>query len=408
MTIFLCFLVAMLEGFDIQAVGLVGPHIAKIAKLDRGQLGAVFAASNVGLAIGAAFGGWLADKIGRKPVLVFAALMFGLMTLATLAAGDYGSFLIVRVLTGFGLGAAMPNLIAIATEVSPPGGHVRATTTIFCAIPFGSSLSAVYVANMPAQFDWRSVFVIGGVAPLIIAGLIFGLLRETRSARSTDTSETPGRVGVLALFTEGRGLSTALVWVAFFFTMLLLYIMSNWLPIMAADRGLSRPLDLSVGGVRVGLNPTFAFTLSGVAGALIYGQLIDRLGFRLPTLLAYIAAFVGLIGLAYAKELGPMLVCSAVIGFFLLGAIYAFYGVVASYYSPEVRGVGAGFATAMGRVGSIVGPVIAGVMMARGMGVTQTIAAAAPAAVIAGAAVLLLSLRKPVTADGGFLRDAAP
>ena len=391
---FLCFLVAMLEGFDIQAIGLVGPRIAEIAKLDRSQLGLVFAASNFGLAFGAAFGGWLADKVGRKPVLIFSTIMFGLFTLATLAAADYSSFLIVRVLTGLGFGAAMPNLIAIATEVSPPGRHVRATTMIFCAIPLGSSVSAVYIANLPAYLDWRSIFVIGGAIPLVVAGLILFSMRETRPVGS---AETPKQTGVLTLFTEGRRLSTALVWIAFFFTMVLLYIMSNWLPIIAADKGLGKPLNVFIAGVRIGLNPTFAFTLSGVAGALLYGQIIDRLGFRMPTIVAYIAAFAALIGLAYATQLPLVLVYSGAIGFFLLGAMYAFYGVAASYYPAEVRGAGAGAATAIGRLGAIAGPILAGEMMARGMGVTATVAAAAPAAVIAGVAVFLLSLRKPAT-----------
>ncbi len=160
--ILLCFLVAMLEGFDIQAVGLVGKKLADIAHLGAAQLGLVFSMANAGLVVGAAAGGWLADRIGRKPVFVLSVVVFGVFTLATMTAVDYKSLLVVRALTGLGLGGAMPSMIAIAAELGGPKRGASTATTMFCGMPLGGAISSIFIANLPAHYDWRMIFVVGG------------------------------------------------------------------------------------------------------------------------------------------------------------------------------------------------------------------------------------------------------
>lgn len=390
----LCFLVAMLEGFDIQAIGLVAKKLAEIADLNSEELGFVFSMANVGLVIGAAFGGWLADKIGRKPVFLLSVIVFGVFTLATAFASDYASLMVVRVLTGFGLGAAMPNMMAIASEVSRPDRKATTATMIFCGMPVGGALSSIFVANLPAHFDWRAVFLVGGVVPLLVAVLILLLMRETRA---TPIAGAAPRAGIAnALFGEGRATATLLIWLMFFPTLMILYILLNWLPSFAADKGFAKPLEVTIAGLKIGLNANFTFNLASVAGALGLGAIADRVGFRWPVIAAYVGLLASLLGLAQAMELPAILTFAGLAGFFILGAQYALYGVSTAYYPAPVRGVGSGFAVAVGRVGAILGPIVAGMLLSHGFDANQTILALAPLAAIAGVAVFLLSLQKPV------------
>jgi AAHS family 3-hydroxyphenylpropionic acid transporter len=391
----LCFLVAMLEGFDIQAIGLVARKLAEVARLDPEQLGFVFSMANVGLVIGAAFGGWLADKIGRKPVFLLSVIVFGVFTLATTLASEYTILLIVRVLTGFGLGAALPNMMAIASEVSRPDRKATTATMIFCGMPLGGALSSIFVANLPADFDWRAVFVVGGIVPLVVAVLIFLFMRETRAASAAGAA---GQVSITrALFGDRRALPTLLIWLMFFPTLMILYILLNWLPSFAVDKGFAKPLDILLLGLKIGLNANFMFNFASVAGALIIGAITDRIGFRWPVILAYVGLLASLLGLAQAMELPMLLAYSGLAGFFILGAQYALYGVSTAFYPASVRGVGSGFAVAVGRIGAILGPIVAGMMLSHGFDANQTILALAPLAAIAGVAVFLLSFQTPAT-----------
>jgi AAHS family 3-hydroxyphenylpropionic acid transporter len=388
----ICFMVSMLEGFDIQAIGLVGANLATVAGLDKEQLGFVFAMANVGLVIGAAIGGWMADKVGRKPVFLAAVITFGLFTLATMYATDYNALLAVRVAVGLGLGAAMGNMVAIATEVAPPDRRVSTTTAIFCGFPVGGGISAIFIANLPSHYDWRTLFVIGGVLPLLLAVLIFFMMRETRSAKAAEQGKHSNVAQ--ALFGEGRALSTLLIWLIFFPTLMILYILLNWLPGFSADKGFAKPLLLMLGGLKIGVNASFVFNIVSVVGALTLGQLVDRMGFRWPVIVAFVGLFAGLIGLAQAMTLPMLLVFAGVAGFFLLGAQYALYSVGAVFYPDAVRGVGAGFAIGIGRIGAVFGPILAGVMLKNGIDANGTIMALVPFAVVAGVAVFLLSFHK--------------
>jgi len=149
----LCFLVAVLEGFDIQAMGVAAPRLAPQFGLDPKQMGWVFSISNIGLVIGASLGGWLADRTGRKPVLLGAVAMFGCFTLATAFAGNYHALLAVRFLAGLGFGAALPNMMAIAAEIGRPEKAALTAAAMFCDMPVGGRLSALVTQILPADFD---------------------------------------------------------------------------------------------------------------------------------------------------------------------------------------------------------------------------------------------------------------
>ncbi len=379
-TIALCFAVAVLEGFDIQAIGIAAPRLSGELGLAPGQMGLIFSISNIGIVIGAALGGRLADYVGRKPVFIGAVSAFGLFTLATAAAGSFQMLFAVRLLVGLGFGAALPNMMAVASEISRPERRTITAAAMFCGLPFGGGISAWLTQLMPPGTDWRVLFYIGGSLPLfIVPALYLGMVETLKRGAAEKKQSAPI---VAALFEQGRAAPTALLWLTFFPTLLILYLLLNWLPTLAAAQGLDGA---------AAPRASMAFNWGSIPGALIFGFLVDKLGPRWPLAAAYVALIASLILLAGADGLGPIVLFSGAAGLFLLGANYSLYGVAAGYYPTLVRGTGSGASVAVGRVGSVAGPLLAGALLSAGMSAQQVIYIMVPAAIIAGAAVVLLS-----------------
>jgi MFS transporter, AAHS family, 3-hydroxyphenylpropionic acid transporter len=386
LTIALCFAVAVLEGFDIQALGIVAPRVARDLGLTAADLGLVFAVGNIGIVMGAALGGVVADRVGRKPVLIAAVLTFGLFTLSTVIATGFATLFAARLLAGIGFGAALPTMMALAAEVAPE--HKRAVTTaaMFCGMPIGAGASGVFVGALSESVPWQAVFIAGGVLPLLLAPILALFLRETlqRAAPQTQHAEcAPSAWRVL--FSEGRAAPTLLLWAAFFPTLLILYLMLSWLPSLVAAKGFdtgAAPLSAVV------------FNFSAAAGAVVVSGLVDRFGVRWPLTLAYAGLVVALFALGAAESRTEFLLLSGLAGFCVLGANYSLYGVTTRFYPMVMRGVGSGASVAAGRLGSVVGPVIAGFWLSRGATGGEVIAHLAPLAIVAGGAVLWLVHRQ--------------
>jgi MFS transporter, AAHS family, 3-hydroxyphenylpropionic acid transporter len=379
LTIGLCLAVAVLEGFDIQAIGVVAPQLAPALGLSPDQMGWVFSISNIGLVLGASLGGWSADRFGRKPVLIGSVLIFGTFTLLTALAGNFGELFAARLLAGVGFGAALPNMMAIAAEISAPGSRATTAATMFCGMPLGGGIAALTIQLLPAGFDWRFIFVIGGLLPLLVAGALYAFMPETLAHRGQRSEARTPVMG--ALFGEGRAWPTLLLWVTFLPTLLMLYLFLNWLPTLVVANGLDRAIAPQA---------SLAFNFASVAGALTLGRLVDRFEARWPLSLAYGALIVVLLALAGARELVPILVLSGAAGFLLMGANFSLYGVAAAYYPAAVRGTGSGASIAVGRVGSISGPLVAGLLLGSGVSAGSVVQYLAPAAATACIAVFLL------------------
>jgi AAHS family 3-hydroxyphenylpropionic acid transporter len=376
----LCFLVAVLEGFDIQAMGVAAPRLAPQFGFDAQQMGWIFSISNIGLVIGASVGGWLADKSGRKLVLMGAVAAFGSFTLATAFAGSYEALLAVRFCAGLGFGAALPNLMAIASEISRPGKAASTAAVMFCGMPVGGGLAALTTQLLPAGFDWRTLFFIGGVLPILLIPALRWLMPETL-VRDPVNRRTRTPV-VHVLFADGRAAPTLLLWLAFLPTLLILYLFLNWLPTLVIAKGLA---------VTVAPRASMAFNFGSVAGALLLGALVDRFHFRWPLTFAYLALIVTLILLGASSSHAVVIALSGAVGFFLLGANYALYGVAPGYYPREIRGTGSGASIAVGRVGSIAGPLMAGLLMGGGTSATGVVQYMIPVAAVSLVAVFALS-----------------
>ena len=378
----LCFAVAIPEGYDLQAIGVAAPRLIPALHLAKAQTGWAFSASLFGLIIGAMIGGWLADRVGRKPVLVASVAAFGVFTLATMLSSDFPSLLLWRLTTGVGLGGALPNLIAMAREISSPQRRALTSSMMFAALPVGGAAAALF-ARYGAQ-GWRDIFLLGGVVPLGLAALVAWKLPETRRPGRADLGHrAPDRNTLSALFAEGRAAATLTLWTSFILTNIIVYLLLNWLPTLAVGKGL---------GPSAALFTSVGFNLGGIAGALLLALAVDRLGPRGPLAAGYGGLVAVMLVLSAAHGFVLIVLLSAAGGFLVLGVQYILYGMTPLYYAAETRGATAGAAVGVGRVGSILGPLVGGSLLGAGASAGGVALAMAPVALAAGGAVLLLTV----------------
>src|SRR5690606_24829632 len=246
-----------------------------------------------------------------------------------------------RLCAGLGFGAALPNMMAVASEISTPERRAVTAAAMFAGMPLGGGSSALLTQVLPPGFDWRVLFIVGGVFPLLLAPALHFFMVETLKRGETRKS----RVNAWhALFGEGRASPTLLLWLAFLPTLLILYLILNWLPTLVVAKGMERA---------VAPQASLLFNFGSVAGALLCARLVDRYDPRWPLTVAYLGLIGALFALSGATSPAAMVALSGAAGFFLLGANYALYGVAPQYYPTHVRGTGSGASVAVGRVGSI-------------------------------------------------------
>jgi MFS transporter, AAHS family, 3-hydroxyphenylpropionic acid transporter len=385
-TLGLCFAIALLEGLDLQSVGVAAPRMAREFNLSVSQMGLAFSAGTFGLLPGAMFGGRLADRIGRKRVLVISACLFGLLSIATALVSDFQTLVIVRVLTGIGLGGALPNLIALSSEAVSPRSRSTAVSVMYCGIPFGGVIASAIGVLSAGDAEWRHIFYVGGAGPLILVPLLLAFLPESKAFEkaSRDGSVKPAPVGEI-LFGASRGFSTLQIWISYFCTLIVLYFLLNWLPSLMAARGLAR--------AEVGYVQMF-FNVGGGIGALCIGMLMDRMRASVVVAGMYIGIIASLAALSMAPGFTALTVSAFFAGMFVIGGQSVLYALSAAFYPTAMRGTGVGAAVAVGRIGSVVGPLAAGQLLAMGRSSSVVIGASIPVTLIAAIAALLL-IRRP-------------
>lgn len=378
LTIALCFIVALLEGFDLQAAGIAAPHIAMEFGLSAVQLGWFFSLGLIGLLPGALCGGWLADRLGRKQVLIAAVLLFGIFSLLTAHADSYSTLLLARLATGLGLGAALPILIALSSEVADAGLKSTAVSLTYCGVPLGGALAALMGA-LGVGDDWRLIFYLGGILPILVVGLLVVFLRVAPVARR-DSSGGRGSVSG-GLFAEGRSSATLLIWASSFFTLAVLYMLLNWLPSLLVTLGYD-PVQASY--VQI------LFNLGGAAGSVLTGRLMDRASPVLVVLSTYLGMLVSLAAIGLVQRYELLLLAGAAAGFCAIGGQLVLYALAPTLYPAGIRATGVGATVAVGRLGSMAGPLVAGQILALGMGGAGVLFAAAPGLLFSAAAALAL------------------
>ncbi|WP_142501404.1 3-(3-hydroxy-phenyl)propionate transporter MhpT [Klebsiella sp. 2680] len=379
LTVGLCFMVALMEGLDLQAAGIAAVGMARAFALDKMQMGWVFSAGILGLLPGALIGGILADRHGRKRILLGSVFLFGLFSIATALAWSFPVLLLARVFTGIGLGAALPNLIALTSEAAGPRFRGRAVSLMYCGVPIGAALAAA-LGFFGLANAWQTVFWVGGIVPLLLVPLLIRWLPESPIFQHRTTS-----VPLRTLFAPDNATATLLLWLCYFFTLLVVYMLINWLPMLLVGQGFSS-------GDAAGV--MFVLQLGAACGTLLLGTLMDKLSPLWMSLLIYCGMLASLLALGTATSLGAMLFSGFVAGLFATGGQSVLYALAPLFYRSEIRVTGVGSAVAIGRLGAMSGPLLAGKMLALGTGTVGVMAASAPGILLAGVAVFWLMKRQ--------------
>ncbi|MBN3744351.1 MFS transporter [Burkholderia sp. Se-20373] len=376
----LCTLCLIIDGFDVQAIGYVAPAIIKQWGIARADLGHVFGAGLVGMTIGALLLGPVADRIGRRPVLIGAMTFLATSVYATAQAGSVPQLLLLRFAAGLSMGAIIPNAVALAGEFSPT--RIRVTTMMIISSGFivGGAIGGAVAAPLIPAFGWRSVFIVGAAAPLLVAiAMIVGmpespqfmamqhrsrhrvraLLRRIDPALAIGPhveifvpEKKAAGMPFLHLFRHALGTGTALLWVLNFMNLLAVYFLANWLPMIMNGAGHTTSQAVFAGMV---------FWVGGIAGNLLLGWLVDRYGFGPTLALTFIGSALAVAAIGQvAGSLTSAFIAIAIAGFGVLGGQTALNALAAVFYPTALRSTGMSWALGVGRLGSILGPVVGG------------------------------------------------
>ncbi|MBV9523644.1 MAG: MFS transporter, partial [Alphaproteobacteria bacterium] len=398
-----------IEGYDMQVLGYAAPAIIKAWHSDKAAFGGVFGAGLVGFMLGATLLGNLGDALGRKRMIVVGSLVFGVFTLASAAAANLNALLLIRAAAGLGLGGAIPNAIALMTEYSQTRLRATRVGIMFIGYTVGSALGGVIAAQLIPAYGWPSVFILGGVLPLLLAAgagialpesarflmlkrgradLVLPLLRrmrpelELRHGTAIILQESkPHGLPVRQLFAEGRASMTTLLWLAYVANMVSLHFLTSWLPTVIADSGV--PLAHAV-------IATALLQAGGAVGSLIVGLVLDRIG-TLGILAAFLIAApcVASLGHVGTNET-PLMFLVAVAGMCIIGGQAGINALAGTLYPTYMRSTGTGWAFGMGRFGSIMGPVIGGQLIALGLPLGTLFATVAAPVLVSASALFCL------------------
>jgi len=380
LTLGICFIASMCEGMDVQAAGVAAAGISHALKPTPGQLGLFFTAANAGLLVGAMVGGRLADRIGRKPVLTASLLAFGVCSLLTAGAWDMPTLTLARLATGLGLGGAMPNMIALAADVTGERGRNATVGLTYIGMPVGGTVASLLALNLPAG-AWRQLFVIGGVAPLVV-GLLMAVAMNERTGANAAAPARRETGAVAEVFTEGRLARTLALWLGFFAAALTLHLILNWLPLLLQGRGLAKS-DAAAAQV--------VFNIVGAGAALVAGMGLDGRWRPMSVVVAVAAAPLALLALSQVPATaGAMVAAAGLLGAGIIALHVILYGAAGDTYPARIRGTGMGGVVAASRIGALSGPALAAVLLSSGRSPTEVLASVLPVIVTAGACVAWL------------------
>lgn len=413
----ICAVCLMLDGFDVQAMGYAGPALKPEWRISDPAFGRLLSAALKGVLVGSILLSMLADRIGRRPVLIGSCFFFSLTTIATARASNLDQLMIIRFIAGIGLGAIMPNSMALVSEYAPR--HLRVITMMIVSNGFtvGAAVGGFLASWMIPHLGWRSIFYFGGALPFASGAVMLFWLPESLqflvlkrkpkrkieawlkridpSAALAPATEFFVREQARAgfsfwkLFREGRAGGTILIWLAYFMNLLNLYFLQGWLPSIAKSAGFSTSTSVLIGTMN---------QVGGVVGAFVLGWFVRRSGFApvLATVFAIACLSIAMIGQP-GLPAAFLFLAVFIAGFGVTGGQAGVNAMTGVFYPTDLRSTGLGAGLGIGRIGSIVGPELAGDLLGRHWTNQQLFYAAAVPALTA--ALIMLAMR-------GILRPA--
>jgi AAHS family 4-hydroxybenzoate transporter-like MFS transporter len=415
----LCFLIVLLDGFDTAAIGYIAPSLIKEWGVSKPALGPVLSAALFGLAVGALCAGPLADKLGRRRLLITSVVVFALACFASAFSADLTQLTVLRFVTGVGLGAAMPNAVTLMSEYCPDGRRAILTNTMFCGFPLGAAFGGFLAAWMIPQWGWRSVLVLGGVTPFVLALVMLAFLPESvrymvasaqpvervkavlrkisaaaESASAFVVTEAKvaaaGKQGLAVVFSRSYAAGSVMLWVAYFMGLVIFYALINWMPILFKEAGIDAKQATLIAAL---------FPLGGV-GAIFFGWLMDRFNGNRVIALGYAltAIAVFFIGQAVGLE-GWLVVAVFVAGVLMNTAQSSMPALAAGFYPTQGRASGVAWMLGIGRFGGIAGSFLVAELTRRQVGLPVIFTIVAVAGVVAAVALIVKQWAHPESGD---------
>ncbi|MCY0853509.1 MFS transporter [Cupriavidus sp. D39] len=408
----LCFLVVVMDGYDTVAIGYVARSLSDDWNLAHEALGPVMSAALVGLGVGAFLGGPLADRYGRRKVIIGSTILFGAFTALCAVASTLGSLTVFRLMAGVGLGAAMPNSAALMSEFAPARVRSLTVNTQLMGFSAGMAIAGAASSSLIPAFGWRSVFVAGGIAPLVLAVMLivwlpesvqFLVLRRPKDARIPLILQKLARSAAIhatsfklanepACAAKSQGglilskkyrIGTALLWVCYFMHLLIYYLLAGWMPSLFRDAGFSLKSASLISSM---------FPVGGAIGTVLVGYVMDRC--NAPRVVGWVYTCVAAVTVLVGQTLGmPVLLCLLV---FMTGAMVTSAGtsmtaISAQFYGPECRATGVSWMYTVGRFGAVFGVLVGGALTGIGWKFGAVFAILAIPALIAGMGLLTLA-----------------
>jgi benzoate transport len=404
----ICMILNAIDGFDVLAISFAAPALAKEWALAPGELGILFSSGLAGMTFGSLLIAPLADRIGRRAMILASLITVTLGMFLSAAARTPVELAVLRTVTGLGIGAMLPSLATIVAEFSSLRRRELAVSTMSTGYPIGATLGGMAAVFLVGGFGWRGIFVFGGLISLAILPIVAWRLPESLaflvSRRPTGALEKTNRllrrVGIQEVdrlperevsrartrfldVVHGRlGIQSAALWTAFFCVMLSFYFVLSWTPKLLVDAGLRAEQGIS-GGVLL--------NVGGIAGALVLGLLAARVGkFRIVALAMVAGALSVAIFGYFAEGVVLAMILALFVGYFLFASLVGLYAILPSIYPAEVRNTGAGLSVGVGRIGAIVSPYVAGILLERGWSNSSTYVVFAMPLLAAGVATFLL------------------
>lgn len=413
------FLVMMIDGYDLVAMGLVVPSLSHDWGLDPAGFAVALSAALVGVLFGSSVGGMLGDAIGRRRTLVLMLLVAGVSMLASAGVSGPVSMSAWRFVTGFGAGGCIPVAIAYTSEFMPARLRNTLTVVMYSGTAMGGVVGGLAGADLIEAAGWQGIFVAGGVLSILAALVCAWLLPEsvkyllqrregTERALAILRRIEPGvdagnvclsppatgsrlpRVGLAALFDGPLREVTLIVWVAFLANQAIVFFVASWLPTLLTRGGLS---------LQASLYMVALYSCGGLVGGAIFGMAGDRFDPLRTLTITFSLAAACIVALGLSVTLPPALVAAVVLtGVSLLGSSLLLGATTASMYPTAVRASGLGWALGIGRLGAVAGPLLGGLALGAGLSVSGILVTAAVIPVVAGASVALLRRRLRGTA----------